>query len=258
MGKDGFALLSGEHRMKLGVKFVIVVSIMTGAVLLLFSGGQEDYAAWGQADEPGINLLTITHGGQDDALPDGEDVDPGAFTAGSPTGDPNTPYDFQLMKLRIIVPSGDIPECESDGPYPVTLELPEGVVLLDEDGTHTIDTLKFVESTLVQIQVTQPSQQLRDIEITTTVEGGEAIDDDVVKATAVVVDLDIDSDNDDGIRIDFERDEVEDQLEQDPNEPGKIILVNGRDANHDDIPDFTDVEIAASADETPVSFIPLE
>ncbi len=81
------------------IKCVIVVSTIAGAVLLLFSGGQEDFSAWG-AGEPGINLLTITHGGQDDALPDGEDVDPGAFTAGSPTGDQNTPYDFQLMKLR--------------------------------------------------------------------------------------------------------------------------------------------------------------
>ncbi len=56
------------------------------------------------------------------------------------------------MKLRIIVPSGDIPECESGGPYPVNLTLPEGVMLLNENGTHTIDTLKFEESTLVQVK----------------------------------------------------------------------------------------------------------
>ncbi len=238
-----------------------VVSIIAGAVLLLFSGGQEDFSAWGQAGEPGINLLRITHGGQDDALPDGEDVDPGAFTAGSPTGDPNTPYDFQLMKLKIIVPSGDIPECESGGPYPVNLTLPEGVMLLNENGTHTIDTLKFEESTLVQVKATQPSQQLRDIEITSTVEGGEAIDDDVVKATAVVVDLDIDSDNDDGFNVDFEQDDDEDQIEDienDPTTPGKFLAVNDGDADNDGIPDFADFDASVVyPGNTPVRFTPL-
>lgn len=169
--------------MKLWKKYVVMLSIIAGAVLVLFSGGQEHFMAWGQADEPGVNLLTITHGGQDDTIPDGEDVDPGAFTAGSPTGDPNTPYDFQSMKLDINIPS-DVPECE-EGPYPVNLELPEGVRLLDKNGEET-DKREFAEDTTVLVKATQPSQNLGDIVITATCPNCEAIKDDVVKATAVV------------------------------------------------------------------------
>ncbi len=162
---------------------VVVFWMIAGLGLLLL----EDFSAWGQADEPGINLLTITHGGQDDALSDGEDVDPGAFTAGSPTGDPNTPYDFQPMKLRIIVPSGDIPECESGGPYPVNLTLPEGVMLLDTEGEETIDDREFEEDRIVLVKATQPSQNLGDIVITATCPKCGEIAKDAVNATAVSI-----------------------------------------------------------------------
>ena len=69
-------------------------------------------------------------------------------------------------------------------------------------------------------------------------DGREAREDSVT-VHVVAVDLDIDSDNDNGLGPP-DRSSREDQLEEDPREVGKRVLVNADDADHDDVPDFLD------------------
>jgi hypothetical protein len=71
---------------------------------------------------------------------------------------------------------------------------------------------------------------------------GDFMPPDAVRVTAMGVDLDVDSDNNNALGAP-DRSDLEDQYEDrenDPDHPGKFVLVNDGDKDNDGIPDFAD------------------
>jgi hypothetical protein len=66
---------------------------------------------------------------------------------------------------------------------------------------------------------------------------------DAIKFATAAVDIDTDSNN----NVTIERSEQEDSVEDDPNEPGKVILLNNDDDNHNDLADMDEVDVTGNS-----------
>ncbi len=75
----------------------------------------------------------------------------------------------------------------------------------------------------------------------------EAVHHDTVQVTVLGVDIDVDSDNDEGNAVPL-RTAHEDQIEDDPDLPGKVIIVNDNDNDRDNVVDYGD---GFNLDQTP-------
>ncbi len=183
-------------------QWICILSIMAGTILFAALWPCDVWATEG-------NLLTIFDGGQNEAVPDEQETDPGAFTVGFPLGQAGTKadYEFPLMELQII--KNQLPRCEDDVNYEKgTLFLrTTGSVhlwkdydktdeLQADDGGYSIPLAEMPDPIVIWVEALVPSEMERDIEITAEYTYEECAPDglhDTVNATAMLAEIDLDA-----------------------------------------------------------------
>ncbi|MBU4198863.1 MAG: hypothetical protein KKG09_04470 [Verrucomicrobia bacterium] len=141
-----------------------------------------------------------------------------------------------LVELTIALYPGDLPADE-------TVSITGSENLYEDQEKQTQASAGYPVSRFpltLWVEGQSVSSDLRDKEIMVTHIASGA--KDKVKYTVLKADLDIDSDNNNGFD-DPDRSDAEDTIEDiegDPDKPGKLICVNDGDEDHDGVPDFAD------------------
>lgn len=172
----------------------------------------------------------------------------------------------------------DYPAYEPTDPYPTTTQDDEVVYPLEtnsqnfirlwlkdmnayRDPSSVVDGGDFIPANVglstavlnftgktnnLYMEALSPSADMEDIEVevtlSETINGYPVTCVDLIKATAIRIDLDVDSNNDDGFSLP-ERNLAEDHYEDivgSSNRLGKVIMVNDADKDDDQVPDFAD------------------
>ena len=169
------------------------------------------------------------------------------------------PVGGERAKMEITVPAGRNAMLEIDpaaaGKVKLHTQATQGTLLsFDNVGPNqqpAIDmadvpggvTIGAVTTWTLWVEATAPSDSPGDIVLALTGDGNGPPAQDIVRATAVAVDLDVDSNNDD--RLDTPKRDGDEETKE-ATTP-KRIVVNDNDTDRDNVPDYADWVIATPA-----------